>query len=85
MRRQGDIAVGNVVGSNIFNILGIIGASSIAAPIHIENINWIDFSYMTALFIGLWVIIQKGSCITRREGSLLFSSYIVYLCYLLYF
>ncbi len=84
-KNQGDIAIGNLVGSSIFNMLGIIGAAAAVSPIHVENINWIDFVYMIALFIGLWVMIRKGTHITRWEGAFLFFSYLVYLCYLLYF
>ena len=84
-KKQGDMAIGNVVGSNIFNMLGIVGIAAVINPIHVQNINWIDFSYMIALFIGLWLIIRQGTHVTRWEGALMFASYLAYMGYLVYF
>lgn len=81
-KKQGDMAIGNVVGSNIFNMLGIVGFAAIINPIQVNSISWLDFFYMIALFIGLWLIIRKGDYITRREGALMFASYIAYMVYL---
>lgn len=81
--RQGDMAIGNVVGSNIFNMLGIVGIAAVINPIQVQNINWIDFTYMITLFIGLWLIIRKGTHVTRWDGALMFTSYLIYLGYLL--
>lgn len=81
-KKQGDMAIGNVVGSNIFNMLGIIGFAAVINPIQVESISWLDFSYMIALFIGLWLIIRRGKFITRWEGALMFASYIAYIVYL---
>ena len=85
VKKQGDMAIGNVVGSNIFNMLGIVGIAAVINPIHVQNINWVDFSYMIALFIGLWLIIRQGTHVTRWEGALMFASYLAHMGYLVYF
>lgn len=85
IKKEGDMAVGNVVGSNIFNMLGIVGFAALIDPIHVKSISWVDFAYMIALFIGLWFVIRNGTTISRLEGALMFSSYIIYLCLLSYF
>lgn len=81
-RKHEDIALGNVVGSNIFNILAIVGIAAIINPIHLVNINWIDYSYMALLTIFLWFIIHTRTRITRWEGALMLISYFAYMTYL---
>lgn len=82
-KKHGDMAIGNVIGSNIFNILAIIGITALIEPMSVENIHWVDYTYMGVLMFGLWLIISKGTKISRWEGSLLFGSYVVYMCYLI--
>jgi cation:H+ antiporter len=82
-RKQGDMAIGNVVGSNIFNSLGIVGIAALISPIEIEAIQWTDIAYMISLYVGLWLIIKEGTHIARWEGGLMLGSYFVYVGYLL--
>jgi len=82
LRSQSDIAIGNVVGSNIFNILAIIGLAAIVEPIHLVNMNWIDFLYLASLSLFLWIVIFTGRRIARWEGGIMLSSYVVYMGYL---
>jgi cation:H+ antiporter len=84
IRGERDIAVGNVVGSNIFNILGVLGISSIIAPgIPVsEAIIGFDIPLMIAVAIACLPIFFTGGTISRWEGALFLSYYIAYSLYL---
>jgi len=79
LRRQPDIAVGNVIGSNIFNILGILGLSSIAGPLTARGITATDLCVMVAFSIILLPLMHTGNKIQRWEGLLLLIGYGTYL------
>ena len=82
LRRQPDIAVGNVVGSNIFNVLCILGASSITKPLHAVGITNIDLWSMVAFSIALLPLLYTGLKLQRLEGALLLSGFGAYLYFL---
>ena len=79
LRRQPDIAVGNVVGSNIFNILGILGAAAIAGPLSSAGITLFDLSVMLAFAVALLPLLYTGFKLHRWEGTLLLVGYFAYL------
>jgi cation:H+ antiporter len=79
MRHQPDIAVGNVVGSNIFNILGILGIASIVKPLTAIGITSFDLWVMIAFAVGLLPLLYTQLRLQRWEGILLLSGYIVYI------
>jgi cation:H+ antiporter len=79
LRRQPDIAVGNVVGSNIFNILGILGASAMVKPLKTVGITNIDLWTMLAFSILLLPLVYGGLKIHRWKGGLLLAGYAAYL------
>jgi cation:H+ antiporter len=82
-RKQPDIAIGNVVGSNIYNILAILGVSgALAAPIVGEGVSLTDVSVMIGMSVVLLVIAWTGFKLKRWEGGLLLGFYGAYLCYL---
>ena len=78
-RRQTDIAIGNVVGSNIFNVLGIGGAVSLVAPIPSLAIGWIDLAFMAGLSLLLLPLMKTGRTLARWEGGLLVVGFGAYL------
>jgi cation:H+ antiporter len=82
LRKQADIAVGNIVGSNIFNILAIAGVSSIVKPIHAPGISMIDFYVMIGMALLLMLLAWTGFRIRRWEGGVLLTGYLAYLAYL---
>jgi cation:H+ antiporter len=82
MRKEADIAVGNIVGSNIFNILGILGLSSIFTPLSASGITTIDLVVMCLFAVILWPFCLTEQRITRKEGGVLFSAYAGYVIYL---
>ncbi|MDY6863883.1 MAG: sodium:calcium antiporter, partial [Thermodesulfobacteriota bacterium] len=81
-RKQSDIAVGNIIGSNIFNILGILGISSLLSPINGTGINLIDVYVMIAVSILLFPLMLSKFEIKRWEGLILLGFYVVYIYYL---
>jgi cation:H+ antiporter len=83
LRGQRDIAVGNIVGSNIFNILGILGVSSLIAPIAVSPAAlWFDIPVMVAVAVACLPIVVSGGSISRSEGAAFLLAYAGYLVYL---
>lgn len=84
-RGERDLAVGNVVGSNIFNILIVLGAASAAAPGGLfvpTGALTFDFPVMVALAVACLPIFFTGSIISRWEGAVFLAYYMIYLTYL---
>ena len=79
---EADIAIGNVVGSNIFNILGILGVSALLKPVAIEGMDWVDFGMMLVTAVGLWPLMGARGRLGRFEGTLLLVVYGIYLWWL---
>jgi cation:H+ antiporter len=82
-KNESDIAIGNVVGSNIFNILGILGITALVIPLSSEGISYVDFGVMLFTAIILLPLSKTGFKISRLEGGLLLVGYIIYIYYLL--
>lgn len=83
IKKEGDIAIGNVVGSNIFNILCILGITAIILPVSQGGITTIDILLMLGLTLFLLPILRSGYVVSRLEGSVLIVIYIVYTVYLI--
>ena len=86
IRRQRDIAVGNVVGSNIFNILGVLGISAAAAPAGLAvapALPAFDLPLMIAVAVACLPIFFTGHLIARWEGILFLGLYVAYTVYVL--
>lgn len=83
LRRQGDLAFGNIVGSNIYNILGILGVTGIITPIAVPaEIGHFDIWIMLAVTAAFAVFAITDWRITRREGAVFLLGYAVYLALL---
>ncbi len=82
-----DIALGNVLGSNLFNTLAVVGISGVIHPIAIEKeIFYRDIGVMTILTLSLFLFgygFKKQGKISRVEGGLLLTSYVAYTIYLI--
>jgi len=79
LKRQGDVAFGNVVGSNIYNILGIGGTTALIAPSDVpKEIVQFDAPVMVAVSLLLVIFAATGLRIGRREGAILITGYLVY-------
>lgn len=80
LRRHADIAVGNILGSNIFNLLGILGATCIVAPQRVSpQVFRLDAPLMIMLSIALLPIMSSRARISRSEGAFLLAVYIAYM------
>ncbi|MCL1147436.1 calcium/sodium antiporter [Shewanella marinintestina] len=82
LKGQSDIAIGNVVGSNLFNILGILGVTALIHPIVGSEISNLDWSAMIAFAVILLPFAYTGLRIGRREAAILVLSYLGYIGYL---
>ena len=82
-KNEADIAIGNIVGSNIFNLLCILGITAIILPISTRGISIIDWIVMLFCALILLPLSKTGFRISRIEGGLLFTGYIIYVYFLL--
>lgn len=78
-RRQPDLAVGNVVGSNLFNLLGILGIATLVSPLAPGALRWLDLGAMVLFALALLPLLISGRQLQRWEGGLLLAGYGVYL------
>ncbi|WP_031548286.1 calcium/sodium antiporter [Salinicoccus luteus] len=83
LKGKGDMAIGNVVGSNIFNIFFVTGTASTVAPIAAESKLFFDGWVMVALTVLLLVFSRTHFKIGRKEGAVLVIAYIAYLVYII--
>ena len=84
-KKQQGLAVGNLIGSNIFNILAVIGVSSVIKEIKITDKEIIYYDYLYMLFVtfllGLFIYISRNKIISRHHGYFLLSAYIIYIVF----
>jgi cation:H+ antiporter len=84
LKGESDIAVGNAIGSNIFNLLGVLGVSGVLAPGGIEvSHRVISFDFMVMVFVALVClpVFYVDDNVSRGEGLLFLSYYILYTTY----
>jgi cation:H+ antiporter len=82
VKKEADIAVGNIVGSNIFNLLGILGITAMATPLAASGISLVDYAVMAVFALVLWPMAYHQKCITRLEGAILLAGYAAYVSWL---
>lgn len=78
-----DIAIGNIVGSNIFNILFVVGTSALITPLVFESKFIVDSIVAVVVGVLLWIFSFNGRSLNRVEGGLLLLGYLGYFIYLL--
>ncbi|RNC65988.1 calcium/sodium antiporter [Proteiniphilum sp. X52] len=78
VKKRADIAIGNVVGSNILNILLILGVAGFIQPISAPDINYIDSLFVIGISLLLWIFMKRGIRITRWQGVAFLLFYLVY-------
>ena len=81
-RKNADIAIGNAVGSNLFNIMFVVGLAGLVAPMNATGINSSDLYVMFGLTILLLPTVWTGMVLDRKEGFLFLAVYVAYLYYL---
>ncbi len=82
VRRQPDIALGNVIGSNIFNILATLGLSSLMVPMTAGGITLVDYAVMVGTAVLLLPFLMTGPRLGRLEGLVFLGGYCGYLAFL---
>ncbi|MCA1026079.1 MULTISPECIES: calcium/sodium antiporter [Cytobacillus] len=83
LKKESEIALGNIVGSNIFNILFVLGASATISPLAVNDKVFIDVILMIILTIVLFIFSRTSFKIGKREGFILAVAYIIYLVYII--
>ena len=78
-----DIAIGNVIGSNVFNILMIIGITGLVKPMHIAGITTLDLIMMLASMLLMWFFCRTTYKVKRWGGAVLTIIYLAYLTWLI--
>ena len=81
---QSAMAIGNVIGSNVFNILLILGLTATVCPMQIGGITMIDMGMMVVSVVLLWFFSYTKLTVARWEGAVLTTAYLAYLGWLLY-
>ena len=94
-RKESNLAIGNLIGSNIFNVLAVLGITSIVHPISLSKINDVsvpflnhplfsDFCWMisTTILLGIFIYVMTKNTINRIEGFFLLVFYIVFIFFL---
>ncbi len=88
IRKEMDISIGNLVGSNVFNILSVLGAAALVRPIQIPggfiaSGLWIDYLVMLATSAMPWFMMCRTMTVSRINGAVLLGTYATYLAYLI--
>ena len=83
MKGKADIAIGNIVGSNIFNILFVVGTTALITPVAFQKNFIIDTSIAIAAGILLWLCVFRKKKLTRAGGITMLLCYVGYFIYLL--
>jgi len=83
IRGHSDLSIGNIVGSNVFNILAIVGISATIVGISVSEDMFFDYYIMIGFSLVLLPIMRSGFVISKKEGYGLLAGYLVYLIILL--
>lgn len=82
-KNEVDMAVGNAVGSNIFNILMVLGIASAINPVSLIRENVIDIIILVVFSVVVWIFAATKKKISRREGIAMVAMYLVYAVYII--
>lgn len=80
---QSAMAIGNVVGSNLFNVFWILGCCSCIAPLPVDGIVWSDFAVLLGANLLFWFFSRTSHRVVRYEGAVLVACYVGYIAYLI--
>lgn len=85
-RKESNLAIGNLIGSNIFNVLAVLGITSIITPIQLSDSPiLIDYLWMMSsiILLGVFIYILSKKILTRIEGTCMFLFYIIFMIFIL--
>lgn len=80
---EADIAIGNIIGSNLFNILFVVGTTALITPVVFEPVFLIDTLIAAAAVIFLWLSVLRRRILSRTSGIIMLAGYAVYFVYLM--
>lgn len=81
-KRETDIALGNVIGSNIFNIFFVLGSAAVVSPLTLNATAFVDILIMTAVSIIVLALASFRSNISRPNGIFMLMMYFAYTAYI---
>jgi cation:H+ antiporter len=76
---EGDIVIGNVIGSNVLNILFVLGMAALIAPLHTNDLRLTDLVVLVGSAMIIFPLMKRGFQLTRWEGAFLLAGYLGYL------
>ena len=83
LKKEKNISIGNLIGSNIFNVFAVLGITSILVPLNVTNLNIVNFDIYVMLFFAVIILplmfFPKKLVLGRFEGLIIFSLYVVYI------
>ncbi len=82
LKGYSDIITGNAIGSNIFNVLAVLGLTSLVFPLSLGDITMIDLTVFLASAVLIWIMLATRRTLSRFEALLLLSGYVAYVSYL---
>lgn len=82
MKKEADIAVGNIVGSNLYNLLCILGITGMVTPLEVGGVTSVDLGVMLGVSVLLLPLMLTGFVIKRWEGAILLLIYLAYIAWL---
>jgi len=77
-----DMAIGNAIGSNIFNVFFVLGTCSVISPMTVSDLKLLDMLMLVGSGVLIWVFCATGKRVNRLEGATMVIAYIAYLTYL---
>ena len=84
VKRQPDVIIGNVLGSNLFNLFAILGITAMVSPLEVPAaVLAVDIWVMTGVMGLFLVLLVTGWKLSRIEGAVLFSLYLAYMAFLM--
>lgn len=83
IKGKADIAIGNIVGSNIFNILFVVGTTALITPVVFETGFLVDSVISVAAGVLLWLCVLKNQKLKRSGGAIMLAGYVAYFAYLM--
>ncbi len=84
LKNEKDIAIGNIVGSNIFNVFLVLGLTAVVIPVNFDPALLVDAVYTLAVTILFFLILLKQKQLTRFSGAVLLASYVLYIVSLVF-
>ena len=86
VKKKGQLALGNIIGSNLFNILLILGGSALIQPLSFDHIDYVDLGVLAASAVALWTadrFVGRRREIDRLDGALYLLIWVAYMVYLI--